>query len=331
MSKTAINISLKSQLNDTSFSPNHVYLNFNGKDVNHIILNTIRRTILEDIPCYGFNVKNISISKNSSVYNNDYMRNRIENFPIFSVDAGLNLEEYNTLRKYTRGRKLDVEQVNEEEEEEEEESDVTIYCKVSNSDELIKSVTSEDMEFYLKGKKVKSYFPNPILLIKLKKDEEFEFSAKSDKGIAMNHSRYATVGMCCYEMNKDNDFTLKVEPRGQINMVDIFDRAFEIIKYRLNLIMTKVMKTKFTNDNHGKIVLNNEDHTYGTVLAKGLQEHKNIEFAGYRMDHLLIRDVTIEYVTNGGKSINEILKEVITDFIKTFENIQSQISKIKLK
>ena len=49
------------------------------------------------------------------------------------------------------------------------------------------------------------------------------------------------------------------------------------------------------------------------------------------MDHLLIRDVTIEYITNGGKTINEIVKDVITDYLKLFDNIHSQFKKLKLK
>ena len=95
-----------------------------------------------------------------------------------------------------------------------------------------------------------------------------------------------------------------------------------IFKYyilKLDLILEKVMNTKFSNENHGKIILGNEDHTFGSILSRGLQDHKNIEFAGYRMDHLLIRDVTIEYITNGGKSISEIIKDVIDDYIKLFD------------
>ena len=93
----------------------------------------------------------------------------------------------------------------------------------------------------------------------------------------------------------------------------------------------KVKFTKFSNDNHGKIILGNEDHTYGGILAKGLQDHKNIEFAGYRMDHLLIRDVSIEYITNGGKSINEIIKDVISDYIKLYEVIHLKFKEFNLK
>jgi DNA-directed RNA polymerase subunit L len=256
------------------------------------------------------------------------MRNRIENFPLIGINFPLDLDEYNKLREYTRGNKPNMD---EEEVVDEEEAEVTIYCNVKNEKELVLDVTSEDLEFYRKDKKIKSFYDKPVLLVKLKKNEEFEFSAKSDKGIAMNHSRYATVGVCCYEMLSNDNYLLKIEPRGQMEILDILDRACEIIKFRLKLILDKIMSVKFTNDNHGKIVLSNEDHTFGGIIARGLQNHKNIEFAGYRMDHLLIRDVTIEYITNGGKTINEIVKDVITDYLKLYDNVHSQFKKLKLK
>jgi DNA-directed RNA polymerase subunit L len=325
MAKSDIDISVNSYLNDTSFKANHLYLNFVGKEVNHVILNTLRRIILEDIPSNAFNINNINISKNSSIYNNNYMCNRIENLPLIGINYPLDLNEYNKLRNYTRGRDqlLDENEVVNE-------SEVTIYCNIKNNKDNILNVTSDDIEFYRKEKKVKSFYEKPILLIKLKMNEEFEFSAKSDKGVAMNHSRYSTVGVCCYEMINDKKFLFKIEPRGQLSIYDILDRCCEIIKFRLKLILEKVSKTKFTSDNHGKILLGNEDHTFGSILARGLQDHKNIEFAGYRMDHLLIRDVTIEYITNGGKLINEIIKDVIDDYIKLFDMIHLKFKNLNL-
>lgn len=325
MAKSDIDISVNSYLNDTSFKANHLYLNFEGKDVNHVILNTIRRVILEDIPSNAFNINNINISKNLSIYNNNYMCNRIENLPLIGINYPLDLDEYNKLRNYTRGKNLLL-----DEKEEENESEVTIYCNIKNNKDSILNVTSDDIEFYRKDKKIKSFYENPILLIKLKMNEEFEFSAKSDRGVAMNHSRYSTVGVCCYEMINDKKFLFKIEPRGQLGIYDILDRCCEIIKFRLRLILEKVSKTKFTSDNHGKILLGNEDHTFGSILARGLQDHKNIEFAGYRMDHLLIRDVTIEYITNGGKLINEIIKDVIDDYIKLFDMVHLKFKKLNL-
>jgi DNA-directed RNA polymerase subunit L len=283
---------------------------------------------MEDIPSFAFNKDNIDITKNTSVYNNDYMRNRLENLPLIDVNFPLDLDEYNILRKYIRGRK-EFEEYSEKDTEDNEKY-FTIYTNIVNNKDTYLNVTSDEIEFFNGTKKVKSFYKNPLLVIRLKSGEEFEFSAKADKGIALNHSRYAVVGMCCYEMINENEFIFKLEPRGQLSISEILSRACKIIKYRLELIINKIKKIKFTSDNHGKIILNNEDHTFGNLIARGLQEHKGIEFAGYKLDHLLIRDVTIEYVINGGKSINEILNDVLTGYIKVYSEIEDTFNKLKL-
>jgi len=328
MSKLSIDISKNSYLNDDSFQPNHLHMKFKGSGVNHVLLNVLRRIILEDIPSFAFNKDNIDITKNTSVYNNDYMRNRLENLPLIDVNFPLDLEEYNCLRKYIRGRKAFEEFT--EKEEKTDEKNFTIYTNIVNNNDTSFDITSDEIEFFNGEKKVKSFYKKPILIIRLKPSEEFEFSAKVDKGIALNHSRYAVVGMCCYEMINDNEYIFKLEPRGQLSISEILSRGSKIINYRLELILNKIKKIKFTSDNHGKIILNNEDHTFGNLIARGLQEHKSIEFAAYKLDHLLIRDVTIEYVTNGGKTINEILNDVISGYIKQYSEIEDKFNKLKL-
>jgi len=331
MSKLDLDIQKISYLNDDTFQANHLHINFKGKSINHVVLNTLRRIMLEDIPCLSFNSELIEIIKNSSVYNNDYMRNRLENLPLININFKLDLDEYDILRKYTRGTKSYEENLEVKDEEAEDvktESFFTMYCKKRNDKDIILDITSDDVEFYNQEKRINTIYKNPILITKLKPHEEIEFTAKADKGIAMNNSRYAVVGACCYELINENEFILKFEPRGQLAVKEILLRSFTLIKFRLQQILNKINKIKFTSDNHGKIILNNEDHTFGNLIARGLQDHKSIEFAGYKLEHLLIRDVLIEYVTNGGKSINEILKDVLLDYIKLYENIEVQINKL---
>ena len=61
-----------------------------------------------------------------------------------------------------------------------------------------------------------------------------------------------------------------------------------------------------------------------------MQDHKNIEFAGYKLEHLLIRDLIIEYVTDGGKGINEILNDVVIYYQKIFKELEKKIDTLKL-
>ena len=79
---------------------------------------------------------------------------------------------------------------------------------------------------------------------------------------------------------------------------------------------------KFNDDsNSGKFIIDNEDHTLGSLIAYGLQDHKNIEIAGFMLDNLLLKNLEISYLTNSGKPINSIVIDVIDIYIKRFNLI----------
>ena len=73
-------------INKSNFRLDNLKVMLKGSDINHVYVNTLRRVILEEIPSYGINPDLINISKNSSVYNNDYIRNRLENFPLINLN-----------------------------------------------------------------------------------------------------------------------------------------------------------------------------------------------------------------------------------------------------
>ena len=137
-----MDIKVESIENNNIFKSDHLKLRLKGKDINHVYVNTLRRVILEEIPSYGINPDLISISKNSSVYNNDYIRNRIENFPLIDLNFKLDLEEYNKLRTYTRG----IEKINNEYED----NNINMYLDVKNNEDNILNVTTDDLKFYIK-------------------------------------------------------------------------------------------------------------------------------------------------------------------------------------
>ena len=55
-----------------------------GSDINHVVINTIRRVGMTQVPIYSFD--EIEISENKSIYNNDYMRLRIKNLPLPNIE-----------------------------------------------------------------------------------------------------------------------------------------------------------------------------------------------------------------------------------------------------
>ena len=65
---------------------NHYHVNIKGKDINYIIINTLRRICLQLIPVHAFHPEDVEISVNTSVYNNDIIRLRLSNFPIYGME-----------------------------------------------------------------------------------------------------------------------------------------------------------------------------------------------------------------------------------------------------
>lgn len=319
-----LNINTISQREDKTVHANHLHLKIKGETINHVIINTIRRIMLEELPGYAFDINKISIKNNTSVFNNDYIRNRIENLPIPNLENKFDVDEYESIRNVILNNII-----------QDKDEDINNYHllnmylkKINDSDHII-NITSDDCEFYLKGKKIKSIYNNPILICKLKPNEEIELSAVINKSIPLQHSRYSLVGISCFEQVNENEYIFKYENRDQINNKEIFNRTCKIIIFRLKNFLSKIKNQKFSNNNHGKIILENENHTMGNLIARGLQDDKNINFAAYKMDHLLIKELTIEYIINNNKSINEILNKTVNQQIKIYEEIIKKFNLLK--
>jgi hypothetical protein len=59
---------------------NYLKLNFIGDDIDHIVINTLRRIMMLYIPIYAYD--NIVITKNTTIYNNDMIKLRLSLIPI---------------------------------------------------------------------------------------------------------------------------------------------------------------------------------------------------------------------------------------------------------
>ena len=62
---------------------NKLELKIKGKNINHVIINTIRRTILTNIPIYAFN--DFNFTTNESIFNNNYIKLRLSNMPVWGI------------------------------------------------------------------------------------------------------------------------------------------------------------------------------------------------------------------------------------------------------
>lgn len=279
-----------------------------GNDINHVIVNTIRRLIIQHVPVYAFD--NVEITKNTSVYNNDTLKLRLKNFPVHSI-------KNDTVNFY-----MDI--INNTLDEDKLEK-ITLHLDKKNLDSDNLNITTDDAKHYSKDKLIPSIYQNPLLITKLKEKEELKLTMSTDLNIGFNHIKYSPVSICIFEILNDNKYLLKLESNGQLDEYEILKRSLQIAIIKLNNIIEQLKNKDIPKTDEGELIFENEDHTLGNLLSYYLQTHNNILYSSYKLEHLLIKNVYINYKTDGVKSILEILFSIIKDIINIFNLILKQI------
>ena len=196
-----------------------------GNNINHVVINTLRRVGMTDIPVYSFD--QVDISENKSIFNNDYMRLRIRTLPLPNIENKIDYfdeEENNSIKDNT---------ILEVDEEQEENADIaigddnidynqvrqivsdtydmiTMFLDIENKSDDIMSVTTDSCSFYKNGQEIKNIYKDPLLLIKLKKDQKIKLSAISNLGKEKISSLYSAVSILTYKQLTDKKFQIRL-------------------------------------------------------------------------------------------------------------------------
>ena len=200
-----------------------------------------------------------------------------------------------------------------------------MYLDFKNENKKIVTVGTSDAKFYYKQKKIDSPYKNNIPIIKLHPGKTIIMSAVTNLGIEKNNAKYSPVSVVFYKQKKDNDFDFIIESKGQLNEKKIISIAI----LNINNILDEFMKLVPDNKGmEGKLVIPDEDHTLGNLLADGLQRHKAVQFAGYNMPHPLGNVVEVHYKLNSG-NLKKVLKDVISFYQNLFDDIGKKVNNIK--
>jgi DNA-directed RNA polymerase subunit L len=296
-------IKIKEKLYNKEYGNSRLELEFTGYDINHIIMNTLRRSILLLIPNYAFTNTNIEI--NQSAYNNDMLRLRINNIPTINIIP--NIDTLNLIDK------LDLE-------ESVETPILSMIVDIDNKTTEPIAVTTNSAQFFIDSKKAPAY-PLDIMIMKLNPNQRLKFTATTSLNLPKKNDIFTSTAICCYEYDEENNITFKLESRGNLDEYDILKRGCNIIINKLKYILEKILSSKIENENKGSIILEKETFTMANLINDGLQNHKNIDFSGYKIEHLLIDESEIKYITDGKKGIKEILKESINKQIDIYNKI----------
>ena len=301
-------------------------LEFNITGVNNTIVNCIRRIGLSDIPIYSFN--DIKITDNTSIFNNNYMKLRLCNLPVLGIasDDPIYIKKEPILLK-----KLDIEEEDEIDMSTNENinsstlKQLTMYLDVTNTTNEIITVGTDQCNFYYMEKQIESPYKtiyNNIPIIKLQPKQKIKLSAITRLGIESESSIFSPVSVFGFKQNDENDYNIYLESRGQLDEKTILHYVYLNLVNMLDKFIILIPSNTSIN---GKIVLDNTDHTLGTLIAYGLQNHKKVKFAGYNMPHLLNNMIQFHYELYEENDIKDILTDVITKIKKMYKTIDDMI------
>jgi len=302
-------------------------LEFEITGISHTIINTFRRTILSNIPIYSFN--NITISENTSVFNNNYMKLRISNMPVYGIHSDNPI--YIPIEKKEDDKIIEENELNDIDINPQDDKVnssslklLTMYLDYYNNTDEIITVGTDDCKFYYIEKQIKSPYPKNIPIIKLQPKQKFKMSAITELGIEETNSIFSPVSIFTYKQLSDDKFLVMIESRGQLDEKKIIQYAYDNIKMILDNFLQLIPEK---NDINGKFQVNNADHTLGNLISEGLQNHKDIKFGGYNCPHLLDKKIIFHYELNDSKNKNNI-KDIITEIVEHYQKIFFKINKL---
>lgn len=260
---------------------------------NEKLCNTIRRLILSEIPVYGFHPDNIDIDINTSILNNCILKHRISSLPI-------------QLLKEKNNAHLNI----------------SLLINVLNNDGENRQVTTDDCIVKVNNNIRKYMLPEPpIIICNLKPTQELALhgSASYDKG--MTNANYYDVGFSYY-WEKDNNFVLTIEGKGQLDCKDIFNKACNVYIEKLKELQNILHEHENIKKNHINVKIIGENHTLIDLLTYDIQQNKNINYASFKLDNLFDNNSILEIITNKTQTVQQVIDKSVKKLLDLFYEIQ---------
>ncbi len=338
-------VNLKTVVKTNELGNSRLEFNLSGPNMNYIVANTIRRTIFNDIPIYVFD--EFKFDKNTSVFHNNYLKLRLRNMPIWSIENNVDFLDNTNIKKPVEEDFEDNPDENTEAGDEVELDvektlnsstlkQLTMYINYKNKSNDIVTVTTNDAKFYYDEKQIPSPYKTGIPIVKLQPNQEIAFSAITKIGTEQEDAMYSAVCVNYYNQINENEFLFVIESRGQITEKRIMQVALINIERRIRNFLKLLLddkksdgkiKSEEEKNDQGIIIVNNEDHTLGNLIARGLQTHDKVEFAGYNLPHPLAKKVHFHYKLKNG-NIKKVLEDVVEYYSEVFGQIKKAVDSI---
>lgn len=298
---------------------------FKGDDINHKIINMIRRVCSNYIPIYAYSPDLINIIENTSVaFNNDMMKLDLSLLPVFNIDPELYEldEEYWNIENYA----------DTERKRHPNEKSIEFYVAAHNNSSDIINVTTNDANITINGEQTKMYNTKyPILLIQLKPNQSFKCHMRAVLGIAERRDDGSLWKACkrSFFWENDDGYTFTVYGNEMFSEYDLIIRACKYIISRLQKIKNAIIEKNIPDEKTIEFVLDDEDHTLGEPINYELQDHEDILSSGFsKSDHLIKTGVIKARCIDKKKSPNKAFIDSIGTVINKVHKIGYNVEKI---
>jgi DNA-directed RNA polymerase subunit L len=302
-------------------------MEINMKKVDYVIVNSLRRTILTDLPIYAFET---TININTSIFNNNYMKLRMSNLPIIGIennevffkkeeekdeeesnfDEGFGLMDDIEL---TVDKNIDSSSIN----------NFTLYLNYENKTPDIVTITTKDCDYYYRGKKITNPYKIDIPIIKLQPDQIINLTSVSKLGTEKESAIYSPVSICSYQQVSDEEYNLFLESRGQITEHQILERAIDNLLKNTDELIKNMSKMKTVD---GMIKVGDIDHTMGNLISHFAMMEKEVEMFTYSQPHPLDPVIIFHYRLKSS-SLDKVLEKVNNNISKTYSELKKQLVK----
>lgn len=342
MSKYDISISEVERQPWKDLEYSYLILKLSGKDVNNVVMNTLRRSMIDNIPTYAFPSENITIPKdgNTSVFNNDQMKIRLSQLPIFNMSLDLAYLEQSFWKRVDYSKEREHHPL---------EKQVEINLSIKNTTNDVMEVTTNDMQYYEDGQMIDNKYNKkyPIVLIELRPNQEFKCHMTGALGVGDNNAIWAGASNAYYKQDKD-DYIMTIESNGQFDEYELFWKACKYMQSKMNEIKTlledrqtisakqvELDKSASSNTPLSKaarsveLTLDDETYTIGNLICDLLQNRTDVAYAGTYKPSQLVKTIIIriEYNKENEQPYAPIY-EIMNDIIELMHHLEKSIYKL---
>ncbi len=294
----------------------YLKLKMYGTDMTAEFVNSIRRTILLFIPTYAFPREFIDISTNTTNLDNDKIRLRVSQLPIFdvhnSIDRIDNKYLYMDYTKYEKHPK--------------ENKKIEMFIKAKNTKNEIMNVTTDDIELYIDDKLVKYKKTDPLLVVQLSPKSELVCRATGVLGIGFRNDIWS-VGQCHYTEHDDH-YLMTVKSYGQISEREALKKACAFLKENCHSIEKQIKKLSFPEEKNKYIItLENEDFTCACIIGYYIQNNDAVKTCGVVRENYNIDSITFK-IELTSSTVAKVFNKAITEVIELYKKFEDAIAKI---